>query len=112
MNGGVDLGVMNVHLMSGEDIIGRAFHDVAGKNWRVEMPTMPTMSQDPQSGHYQVGLLPLRPYLKDKVPHVDIPDTSVAYAVEVGQQMSDLWTKATSNIQIAGPGSLSQLLKG
>ena len=100
----VDMGVRNVHLLSGEDLIGHVFYFKADKNFRIETPVMPTMSQD-QQGNYRVGLLPLRPYL-DKIPHVDVPENNVLYEVPVGEKMGKLYAQFTSNIIVAGPGSI------
>lgn len=100
----VDRGVRNVHLLSGEDIIGHVSYFPNEKVFRIETPVMPTMSQDPQ-GNYRVGLLPLRPYL-DKVSYVDVPEVSILYDVPVGDKMGKLYAQFTSNVIIAGPGSM------
>lgn len=104
-----ELGIQNVHLLSGEDVIGRAFLDETKKVIRVENPVMPTMGQDAQSGNYRVGLLPLRPYL-GKVKSVDLPLSSVAYHVEVGEQMRNLYSQFVSDIILPTTPSLNQIL--
>ena len=101
----VEKGVRNIHLLSGEDIIGRVFYFPNEKVYRIETPVMPTMGQDQNTGNYRVGLLPLRPYL-DKVETVDIPEANVLYEVPVGSQMGKLYAQFTSNIIVAGPGSM------
>ena len=105
----VDLGVRNVHLNSGEDIIGHVYRNAQDKLFRIENPVMPNIGQDPQTGNFRVGLLPLRPYL-DKIKDVDVPEDSVAYTVPVGAKMSQLYTQFVSDIVVAGPGTLNQIL--
>lgn len=107
----VELGVQNVHLMSGEDIIGRVFLDQTKQSLRIESPVMPTIGQDQPGGNYRVGLLPLRPYL-GKVKSVDVPLASVAYHVEVGDQMAKLYAQFVSDIVLPSSPNLSQILGG
>lgn len=107
----VELGIRNVHLISGEDIIGKVHRLITERVLRIENPVMPSVGLDPATNNYKVGLLPLRPYL-DKIPHVDIPEENVLYHTEVGQRMVQLYTQFNSNIVVAGPGTLNQILNG
>jgi hypothetical protein len=108
-NGDVDLGILNVHLISGEDIIGHVFFNPAEQRYRIEKPVFPNVAMDPNNGQFRVGLLPLRPYL-EKLSHVDIQASMMIYAVPCGKQMETLYTQATSEIQIATPQTLSSIL--
>ena len=105
----VDLGVENVHLLSGEDIIGHVFHFPKDKLFRIENPVMPNIAMDPQTNNYRVGLLPLRPYL-EKIKQVDVPDDNVMYHVPVGNKMGQLYLQFVSNIVVAPAGSLASIL--
>jgi hypothetical protein len=107
----VDLGVQNVHLLSGEDVIGHVFLDESKKSLRIENPVMPTISQDQQNGNYRVGLLPLRPYL-DKVKAVDVPLSNVLYHIDAGERMRTLYTQFVSDIILPSSPNLSQILGG
>ena len=105
----VDLGVQNVHLLSGEDIIGHVWRNPQERTLRVENPVMPNVAPD-QSGNYRVGLLPLRPYL-EKTKIVDVPEDRVLYHVPVGDRMERLYQQYTSGL-IVPTGSLDQILAG
>jgi hypothetical protein len=105
-----ELGVQNVHLNSGEDIIGRVTLNTNARTYSIENPVVPNIGQDAQTGNWRVGLLPLRPYLA-KVKTVDVPETSVAYLVAVGEQMEKLYAQFVSDIVLAGPKDLNTLLK-
>jgi hypothetical protein len=107
----VDLGVQNVHLMSGEDIIGHVFRLSDVKILRIENPVMPNIGIDPSNNNMRVGLLPLRPYL-EKLKSVDVPEANVLYFVEVGDRMGRLYAQYTSDLVIAGPGTLNDILNG
>lgn len=104
-----ELGVQNVHLNSGEDVIGRTWFNPQERTYTVENPVVPNIGQDPQNGNWRVGLLPLRPYL-GKVKTVNIPETSVAYVVVVGDKMEQLYQQFISDIVLAGPNTLDALL--
>lgn len=99
----VDLGVQNVHLISGEDIIGRVWLNESKGEYTIERPVMPTMAQDPQTGSYRVGLLPLRPYLP-KIKDVVIPRDRVLYTVAVSEQMQGIYTQTVSEIIVPRQG--------
>lgn len=105
----VDLGIVNVHLISGEDIIGHTFFNTVDKLYTIERPLIPNIAMDQQSGRFQVGLLPLRPYL-DGTDKVVIPDSHVIYHIPVGDQMGSLYRRQTSNLVTATPGELNKIL--
>lgn len=104
----VDLGIQNVHLLSGEDIIGHVFRFPQEKTLRIENPVMPNIGLDPQTQNYRVGLLPLRPYL-EKTKAVDVSEDRVLYNVPVGDKMERLYQQYTSGL-IVPQGSLDQIL--
>jgi hypothetical protein len=104
----VDLGVRNVHLLSGEDVIGHVFRVQQGF-LRIETPVIPNTVMDQQTHQFKVGLLPLRPYL-DKVKSVDIAESGVIYHVEVGAQMANLYARFVSDIVLATPNALNTIL--
>ena len=105
----IDLGVQNVHLISGEDIIGRVYRDAVNKEYRIENPVLPNIAPDPQTGNFRVGLLPLRPYL-EKMKSVSVPENMVIYLVPVGERMEKLFNQYTSDIVVASANVLKSML--
>jgi hypothetical protein len=109
----LDLGIQNLHMISGEDIVGHTFLEtdtVTGiQTYRVEQPVVPTMSQDPNTGAWRVGLLPLRPYL-DKTDKVELLSGHIMYVTPVGERFRAMYAQFNSNIIVAAPGSLNQIL--
>lgn len=102
-------GVQNVHLMTGEDVIGDVRRFPKDGIVRIMRPTMPHIAPAPDQSGYRVGLLPLRPYL-GKIDFVDVPEAQIAYMVPAGDKMTEMWRQYTSEISLAGPGTLNQLL--
>lgn len=105
--GAIDLGVQNVHLLSGEDIIGHTFMitdaETGLQTYRVEKPVMPSVGLDQQSGSYRVGLLPLRPYLDKIVGKVEFLSSHVMYLVPIPERMKTVYLQFVSEIIMAGP---------
>jgi hypothetical protein len=99
--------IVNVHLNSGEDIIGAVTGSVSGI-YTIKRPVVPNVMLDPATNNFRVGLLPLRPYLGN-VEEVSIDESKVAYALECPEQMTKLYHEFTSNIYLA---SANELPKG
>lgn len=107
--------VANVHLISGEDIIGVVTETDEG--YRIEKPVIPNVAIDPQGTNFRVGLMPLRPYLDLK--DITIPRVHVIFAVKVAKNMAEVYRRFTSDIVVASPsdvpaiqGQINKLLKG
>jgi hypothetical protein len=96
--------IANVHLTSGEDIIGTVT-EVHGKRsdatsaYVITKPVLPNVRFDPAQGKFHVGLLPLRPYL-GQTETVTIPADRVIYVIPVNESMEDLYRNFTSNITV------------
>lgn len=107
----VEMGVRHVHLVSGEDFIGKTFYD-GGRNWyRIERPVRPNLNFDPQNQRMHVGLLPALMFSDKDVP-LDVKADHVLFVAEVGEQMKRLYQQTVSDLSIAGPEDLKQILKG
>lgn len=110
-----DLGILNLHLVSGEDIIGRVFDKIdpatGGEFYVIDKPVMPNVAmgrgEDGQPS-FRVGLLPLRPYLGN-LPQLELAKAYVMYPVRVNPQMEKLYLEFTTGISLAGPGDVSKL---
>ena len=105
----VDLGVKSIQLISGESIIGKTWFNEVTKEYEIENPVAPQLR--PTQTGVNVSLSPLRPWLKDIKKQV-LRDSVVAYVSDVSEQMEKVYRQLTSDIQLAEPAELSQLLKG
>lgn len=103
-----DLGVQDVHCSNGEDYIGKVFK--VGDNYRIERPVLPNIAQDPQTGQFRVGLLPVRPWM-DKVDSITIHTSQVMYLLPVPNRMLSAYNQFVSDLVLppAG-GGLDSLL--
>lgn len=110
----IDMGLQNVHLMSGEDIIGHVFLETDMQSglqtYRVEKPVSPHYTQDPQTGAMRVGLGPLRPYLPKNSSSVDLLTGHVVWIAPVEGRMKDAYTQFVSEIIVAAPSDLNSIL--
>ncbi len=111
----IEHGIVNLHLVSGEDIIGKVaevYNPETGiAAYEVINPVIPNiaMGQNPNgTPSFRVGLLPLRPYLGG-VKFIEIPKAYVMYPVKVNRQMEDLYTQFVSDIVIAQPGDVPKV---
>jgi hypothetical protein len=104
----IDLGILNLHLVSGEDIIGRVYDKTdpltGGEYYVVDKPVIPTLGQG-EDGKLRVGMMPLRPYLGG-LKQVELAKAYVMYPVKVNPQMEVMYTEFTSGILIATPGQV------
>ncbi len=114
--GGHDLGILNLHLVSGEDIIGHVFDktDLAtgGEFYVVKKPVIPNigMDRDKDTGQpkFHVGLLPLRPYLGN-LPEVELPKAYVMFPTRVNPQMEKMYLEFTTGIVIVSPSDVGKV---
>jgi hypothetical protein len=111
----IELGILNLHLVSGEDIIGKTTETYDPQTgiaaYEVANPVIPNiaMGQKPDGNpSFRVGLLPLRPYLGG-VKFISLPKAYVMFPIEVNKQMADLYTQFTSDIVIAQPGDMPKV---
>jgi hypothetical protein len=113
VNTAVDMGLLNVHLLSGEDIIGHVWLEIDAatglQSYRVERPVSPSLSMDPQGG-VRVGLMPLRPYLPKVVPQVDLLLGHVMWVTPIDGRMKDAYDRFVSDLIIATPSTLNEVL--
>lgn len=105
---GTELGLHNVHLVTGEDIIGRVYKFEGGV--RVERPVTPQIGVDPQSQQFRIGLMPLRPYAA-RIEQVTLRDEHIVFIVPVADQMEQLYTQFTSNITVVPGSALNDLVQ-
>lgn len=103
----VDLGVCNVHLISGEDFIGQVWKHQ--DTYRIEKPVMPNIAQDPNTGQFRVGLLPVRPWM-DKVDNITILAAHVIFVTPVPSRMLTAYKQFVSDLVIPPAGGLDALL--
>jgi hypothetical protein len=108
-------GVHNLHLVSGEDILGKVTETYDPQTgiaaYEVTDPVIPNISMGQKPGgepSFRVGLLPLRPYLGG-TKLVSIPKAYVMFTIEVPEQMEKLYTSFTSDIVIAQPGDMPKV---
>jgi len=115
INHGTELGVKAIHLVSGEDLIGKVFRSfIEGKSfYEIEQPWLPHTQLTPQ-GTMSVMLLPYRPYLKENAKLV-IPDNMVMFVADINERMEKLYLQSTSNLtvtsQMPNARNLDELLK-
>jgi hypothetical protein len=86
------LGIVCVHLVSGEDIIGDV-HVWKGQ-YVIAKPVLPNVRFDPERNKFHVGLLPLRPYI-GATKSVTIKADRVIYVVPVNESLCDLYKSFT-----------------
>jgi hypothetical protein len=105
-----DAGIQNVHLTSGEDIIGHVY--VGRSTLLITQPMMPQFRADETGQKFQFGLIPYRFHLaQDK--GLIVGKMHVVFHTAVNEDVVRLYTQYTSNIVIApanvldGPGPLS-----
>lgn len=110
----IDLGIQNVHVISGEDIIGHTFlttdPQTGIQTYKIEKPVMPNIGLDQTTGNYRVGLLPLRPYLDKAFASIDVLSGHVIYCTPVTERLKDMYRQFTSDIVVATPTNLNSLL--
>src|SRR4051812_40662959 len=95
-------GVHNLHLSSGEDIIGEVTYGLETGDWYiVRRPVMPNfeMQYDPEGKPtgYRITLVPLRPYLTGS-EDVKIRFETVIYMLPVDARLEDIYRQTTSSL--------------
>lgn len=105
--GGVELGILDVHLTNGEDIVGKVFRMEDGL--RIEQPVSPTVQQEDGTGRLRIGMMPFRPWLQE-VDVITIAEGHVLFTAPVSGQMEEMYRRMHSNITLASPANLSSLL--
>lgn len=110
-----DLGVLNLHLVSGEDVIGHVYDRVdpltRGESYVVKKPVIPNIAMDRGADgqpSFRVGLLPLRPYLGN-LPEVEIAKAYVMYPVRINSAMEKMYLEFTTGIVIASAGEVPKI---
>lgn len=106
-----DAGIQNVHLTSGEDIVGHVY--VGRSTLLITQPMMPQIRSDEKGERFQIGLIPYRMYLKSPDNGIIIGKMHVVFHTAVTEDLARLYAQFTSNIVLApanaldGPGLLS-----
>lgn len=109
---GQSMGIANVHLISGEDIIGEVV--VLNDNIQVKNPVMPNAQFDPSNGQMRFGLMPFRPWIADE-PLVMRGD-KVVWMAPLRKDTEDAYRQIFSRVQLAtanqvpSAGKLSDIL--
>jgi hypothetical protein len=91
----IELGLQCVHLVSGEDIIGKVWVNDVG--FTIEDPMIPQIRPNPNGQGVSIGLLPFRPFVEDALT---IMATHVICVNRVNDQMQRLYAQYNSNIVI------------
>lgn len=112
----IELGLCNVHLMSGEDIIGQVWLETdlqtGMQSYRIDKPISPQFFADPQQG-MRMALGPLRPYLPKVLPRVDLLTGHVLWLAPITEgRLRDAYQQFVSDIIVATPGNLNDVLAG
>ncbi len=109
----VQFGVALVHLVSGEDIIGRVEIDAANGLYLVDRPVVPVMQPkiDKLSGEQTGASLALMPYrfFLDPTEPLIIRDGNVLFVGKLLDQVIKHYAQVTSDITIAGPDSVKDI---
>jgi hypothetical protein len=84
----VEQGLQNVHLVSGEDVIGKVHFSPQDLMYTIERPVMPNIQMDPSTGALRVGLL-----------------------VPVSDRMAEIYQRYTSEIELVQPETLKTILQ-
>jgi hypothetical protein len=102
------LGVCNLHLVSGEDIVGQTFEkrdvETGMLSYVVLHPVTPNIQMGSTSDGrpaMRLGLLPLRPYIQDNPKEMEVPAVYVMYVVPAGEKLERTYIELTSDITIA-----------
>ena len=109
----VDLGLLNVHLLSGEDILGHVFLETdtqtGMQTYKIERPATPMYMQDP-SGRPRMALAPLRPYLPKATGSIDVLAGHIVWMFPLDGQIKDAYTQFSSDLIVAAPSNLDTIL--
>jgi hypothetical protein len=106
----VDLGIKHVTLSDGESIIARVWYNAVDKEYNLENPVFPNLTQNPENGKMAVSLLPIRPYVELRQPRMTLKDIHVVYTLPVRKDMEKLYRQMTSDIQVADASDLNSIL--
>jgi hypothetical protein len=102
-------------VISGEDFVGHTFlltdSQTGMQTYRIEKPVLPSISPDPQTGSYRVGLLPVRSYLDKGTERIEVLSGHVIFTVPVSERFAELYRRFTSDIVVATPASLNSILQ-
>ncbi len=101
-----DLGIQNVHMVSGEDYLGHLWYDPEDEQYIIERPIVINMGVS-ETGKFSVSPMPLRPYLK-KVDQLVVENTHVMWVKPVTDQMEELWRRFTSEVILPTGGGIIQ----
>ena len=104
----VDIGVKHVTLIHGESIIGHVYYSESSKQFTIDKPVFPQMSQNP-NGNMGISLLPLRPYIAPDLPEIVVREDHVVYLAPVREDMEKLYRRRVSDILIPDAKDISAI---
>lgn len=115
MSPSVELGVCNVHLMSGEDIIGHVYLETdiqtGLQTYRIDKPVSPNVMMGQEGVRMALG--PLRPWFPKVTPRIDLLTGHVMWlAPVVEERLRTAYQQFVSDIIVATPSNLSDVLSG
>lgn len=99
-------GVQNVHLNSGEDIIGTVIVNDEANTYEVENPHIPQIAPTPNG--ITIQLIPFRPWLSNN-KSLTFNSWAVAMVALVDHRLSEIYTQQTSGIVIPTTGQVVDL---
>lgn len=118
--GSAHLGVINLHMGSGEDIIGDVTEIYGDESKTVVVAYSVANPVIPNLGHTQgedgnvkmrIGILPLRPFVDTTSAPVEINRFHVAWTAPANEQMTALYNQMFNRVQVVGADVLNSLPK-
>lgn len=108
----VVLGVALLHLVSGEDVIGRVEYDAENKVYSIERPVVPMLRPKLNDAGQEVGAsLGFAPYrfFLDPNEALLIRDASVIFCGKLLDAVANQYVQVTSDIVVAPAGSVKDI---
>ena len=106
----IEIGVQNVHTVSGEDFVGRVFYDSEDDVYSIERPIVINVGFNPDTGRFSISPMPIRPYLR-QIEELSLEGDHVMWVLPVTEQLEQLWLQTTSNIILPDASHLLNLTK-
>ena len=107
----LEVGIRLVHLISGEDLVGKLTIDTDNHEYILDRAVRPNVNFDPQQQRMHVGLLPANMF-SDKDTAIVLKNDHVLWIVEVSAQMQKPYNESMTGLSLAGTDDLKQILKG